>query len=45
MRLRLSFLATALVVATAALPRAQGTKQGNPEEHLPPNITRLTAFG
>jgi Tol biopolymer transport system component len=28
-----------------ALPSAQGTKHGNPEEHLPPNITPLTAFG
>jgi Tol biopolymer transport system component len=45
MRLHPSLMASALVVATAALPLAQGTKQGNPEEHLPPNVTRLTAFG
>ena len=38
-------LAAAALAATAALPRAQGTKKGNPEEHLPPNITQLTAFG
>ena len=24
---------------------AQGTKHGNPEEHLPPDITQLTGFG
>ncbi len=29
----------------AAGGAAQGTRQGNPEEHLPPHITRLTHFG
>ena len=38
---------TTLVVATAAgfvavVP--QGTKPGSPEDHLPPNITRMTYF-
>ena len=32
--------AAALIAATA-----QGAKQGSPEEHLPPNISRLTFFG
>ncbi len=32
------------VVALAAVPIAQDT-QGNPEDHLPASITRLTAFG
>jgi uncharacterized MAPEG superfamily protein len=32
------------VAALAALT-AQGTKSGNPEEHLPADIIRLTAFG
>ena len=27
------------------LAMAQGTKTGSPEDHLPPNITRLTGFG
>jgi Tol biopolymer transport system component len=39
---------TTLVLAiavgfVAAVP--QGTKQGSPEDHLPPNITRMTYFG
>ena len=49
MRLRTSLVVTTLVaaaiVAAAALPLAQGTKRGNPEEQLPPNVTALTAFG
>ena len=32
-------------VAVAATVAAQGTKSGNPEEHLPPNVSQLTAFG
>lgn len=31
--------------AATALHSAQGTKSGSPEESLPPNISRLTAFG
>ena len=38
-------LATAALAAAVALPGAQGTKKGNPEEHLPPHVTQLTAFG
>jgi dipeptidyl aminopeptidase/acylaminoacyl peptidase len=36
-----------LIVATvpAGRPRAQGGKQGSPEENLPRNISRLTLFG
>lgn len=34
-----------LAVAMTASPRAQGTRQGSPEENLPPNIQRLTSFG
>ena len=50
MRLRTTLAATACATAAIlalgqALPTAQGTKQGNPEEHLPPNVTQLTAFG
>jgi Tol biopolymer transport system component len=37
--------AAALAAGAVALPVAQGTKTGNPEEHLPPHITRLTGFG
>ena len=37
--------AAALLAAATALPHAQGTKRGNPEEHLPPNVHQLTAFG
>jgi hypothetical protein len=37
-------LLVASVIGLAALA-PQGTKQGSPEEHLPPNITRLTYFG
>jgi Tol biopolymer transport system component len=35
------------VLMLAALPAGfvQGTRTGSPEEHLPPNITRLTHFG
>jgi Tol biopolymer transport system component len=35
-------LVIALIIAG---PAKQGTKPGNPEENLPPNITRLTYFG
>ena len=35
----------AAVAAAAALIGAQGTRQGSPEDQLPPNITRLTGFG
>ena len=38
-------LAAAALAAAMALPRAQGTKKGNPEEHLPAHVTQLTAFG
>jgi Tol biopolymer transport system component len=39
-----AFSAIACVAALAAgLP--QGTKQGSPEDQLPPNITRMTYFG
>jgi hypothetical protein len=39
-------LTSSLLAALAvALPLAQGTKRGNPEEHLPKHITQLTAFG
>ena len=34
----------ALAVAVGAL-KAQGQKTGGPEDHLPPNVTQLTAFG
>ena len=38
--------AAALLAAVAtALPHAQGTKRGNPEDHLPPHIRQLTGFG
>jgi Tol biopolymer transport system component len=37
-----SLLVAAAVGATALV---QGTKQGSPEDHLPPNITRMTYFG
>jgi len=33
------------VGATIGVVGAQPQKSGNPEDHLPPNITRLTAFG
>ena len=46
MSLRLaSLFAAALVAAATALPLAQGTKHGNPEEHLPKHIRQLTGFG
>jgi WD40 repeat protein len=44
MALRLTVLA-ALIAAATALPLAQGTKRGNPEEHLPSHIRQLTGFG
>ena len=34
-----------LVLLTVALHAGQGTKQGSPEENLPPGIVRLTHFG
>jgi Tol biopolymer transport system component len=34
-----------VLLLTAALQAGQGTKQGSPEENLPPNIVRLTHFG
>ena len=37
--------AAALAAGAIALPVAQGTKTGNPEEHLPSHITQLTGFG
>ena len=37
--------AAALLAAATALPLAQGTKRGNPEDHLPPHIRQLTGFG
>ena len=46
MSLRLaSLFAAVLVAAATALPLAQGTKHGNPEEHLPKHIRQLTGFG
>jgi Tol biopolymer transport system component len=38
-------LVAAFAAVGAAAPLAQGTKKGNPEEHLPPHVTQLTAFG
>ena len=38
-------LTSALALLTAAVLDAQGTRQGSPEETLPPNIVRLTHFG
>ena len=35
----------AFAAAAVALPLAQGTKRGNPEEQLPSHITQLTGFG
>jgi Tol biopolymer transport system component len=40
---RRAFSALAVVLVTAVVATAQ--KSGNPEDHLPPHITRLTAFG
>ena len=41
-RLQLVLILSALAVAAAvAVPVAQGTKQGNPEEHLPRHVTQL----
>jgi Tol biopolymer transport system component len=42
---RILLAALAAAAATSALPLAQGTKRGNPEEHLPPHIRQLTGFG
>jgi Tol biopolymer transport system component len=38
-------VAATLLLLSAALQAGQGTRQGNPEENLPPNIVRLTHFG
>jgi Tol biopolymer transport system component len=38
------FISVPLAMAMATLA-GQGQKSGSPEEHLPPNITQLTAFG
>ena len=38
-------LPATLLLVSAALHAGQGTKQGSPEENLPPNIVRLTHFG
>ena len=38
-------LSAVVVLLSAALHAGQGTKQGSPEESLPPNIVRLTHFG
>ena len=38
-------LSLALCTALAVAPAAQGKKTGSPEEHLPADITQLTAFG
>jgi Tol biopolymer transport system component len=38
-------VALVVPVTLSALLAAQGTKSGNPEQHLPPNITQLTGFG
>jgi Tol biopolymer transport system component len=46
--MKLVRLALVVCVAFAIIPvvsGAQGQKTGNPEEHLPSNITQLTAFG
>ncbi len=43
---RRHFTATTLAaMGTLTVLTAQGTKSGNPEEHLPSNITQLTWFG
>src|SRR5919107_1197256 len=39
------FAAPFLFACMAAGAATQGTRTGNPEEHLPPNVTQLTAFG
>ena len=38
-------VALVVQVTVSALLAAQGTKSGNPEQHLPPTITQLTGFG
>ena len=42
---RATVLAVLAAAAMSALTLAQGTKTGNPEEHLPANVRQLTAFG
>ncbi len=42
---RVTLLAVLAAAAMAALPLAQGTKKGNPEEHLPSHVRQLTGFG
>jgi Tol biopolymer transport system component len=39
------FAAILIASLAAGLAAAQGNRTGNPEEHLPPDITQLTAFG
>jgi Tol biopolymer transport system component len=41
----LCLVALLLAGVLAGAPRAQGSKQGSPEDNLPPNVTRLTDFG
>jgi WD40-like Beta Propeller Repeat len=43
--MRRRLLPAVIVLLTVALHARQGTKQGSPEENLPPNIVRLTHFG
>ena len=43
--MRLASLSAIALVAATALPLAQGTKTGNPEEHLPKHIRQLTGLG
>jgi hypothetical protein len=44
--MRHASLVAAMIVLPLALPLAQQSpKPGNPEDHLPSNITRLTSFG
>jgi len=45
MPVRATLLALLAAAATSALALGQGTRTGNPEEHLPSHIRRLTGFG
>jgi Tol biopolymer transport system component len=38
-------LVVLFAILAVAWPRAQGGRQGSPEDNLPPNISRLTYFG
>ncbi len=40
-----AFASIAALACLQLLAIAQGTKTGNPEDQLPPNITQLTGFG